>query len=77
LSRFNTYTANQNQWVWPEHHLLLRCNWGLVASTADGGWAHFGLDEANDCSAGVTLRSFVISPFMGDFAYRLNLAAAD
>jgi hypothetical protein len=35
------------------------------------------LDEANDCSAGVTFRSFVISPFTGDFAYRLNVAAAD
>jgi hypothetical protein len=36
------------------------------------------LDETNDCSAGVTLRSFVISPFTGDFAYQhLNAAAAD
>jgi hypothetical protein len=43
----------------------------------DFGWAHFSLDEANNCSAGVTLRSFVISPFTGDFAYRLNVAAAD
>jgi hypothetical protein len=39
--------------------------------------SYFGLDEANDCGAGVTLRSFVISPFMGDFAYRLNVAAAN
>jgi hypothetical protein len=29
LSRFNTCTANQNQWVWLEHRLLLRCNWGF------------------------------------------------
>jgi hypothetical protein len=34
------------------------------------------LNEVNDCSAGVTLRSFVISPFTGDFAYRSNVAAA-
>jgi hypothetical protein len=27
------------------------------------------------CSAGATLRFFVISPFTGDFAYRLNVAA--
>jgi hypothetical protein len=33
------------------------------------------LDGANDCSAGVTLRSFVISLFTGDFAHRLNVAA--
>jgi hypothetical protein len=40
--------------------------------------SHFGLDdEANDCSASATLRFFMISPFMGDFAYRLNVAAAD
>ena len=58
-----------------EHHLLLRCNY-IGASFFDFGWAHFGLDEANDCSAGVTLRSFVILPFTGDFAYRLNVAAA-
>jgi hypothetical protein len=49
----------------------------LGASSFDFGWAHFGLDEANDCSAGATLRFFVISPFMGDFAYRLNVAAVD
>ena len=35
------------------------------------------MDEANDCSAGATLRFFVISPFTGDFAYRLKVAAAD
>jgi hypothetical protein len=35
------------------------------------------MDEANDCSAGVTLRFFVISPFMGDFVHRLNVVAAD
>jgi hypothetical protein len=34
------------------------------------------LDQANDCSAGVTLRFFVISSIMGDFAYRLNVIAA-
>jgi hypothetical protein len=45
----------------------------LGASSFDFGWAHFSLDEANDCSAGVTLRSFVISPFTGDFVYRLNV----
>jgi hypothetical protein len=32
-------------------------------------------DEANDCSAGVTLRSFAISPFTGDFVHRLDVAA--
>jgi hypothetical protein len=49
----------------------------LGTSSFDFGWDHFGLNEANDCSAGVTLRFFVISPFTGDFDYRLNVAAAD
>jgi hypothetical protein len=51
------------------------------ASSFDfGWWAHFSVDdEANDCSAGVTLRYlFVISPFTGaDFAHHLNAAPAD
>jgi hypothetical protein len=38
----------------------------LGDSSFDFRWAHFGLDEANDCSAGITLRFFMISPFMGD-----------
>ena len=49
----------------------------MGAYSFDFGWAYFGLDEANDCSDGVTLRSFMISPFTGDFACRLKVAAAD
>jgi hypothetical protein len=46
-----------------------------IPSTS-GGWAHSGLDEANDFGcAGATLRFPVTSPFTGDFAYRLNVAA--
>jgi hypothetical protein len=57
--------------------MLLRCKC-VGASSFDFGWAHFGLDEAHDCNAGVALRFFMIAPFTGDFAYyRLKVAAAD
>jgi hypothetical protein len=36
----------------------------------------FRLGRGKRRSAGATLRFFVISPFMGDFAYRLNVVAA-
>jgi hypothetical protein len=50
----------------------------LGASSFNFRWDHFSLDEANNyCSAGVKLRFFVISPLMGDFAFRLKVAAAD
>jgi hypothetical protein len=63
VRKCNTYTAkiriSESAGQRPEHHLLLRCNWGLLPSTSDGLVSHFGLDEANKCSAmsaGVTLR---------------------
>jgi hypothetical protein len=34
-------------------------------------------ERKTHCGAGATLRFFVISSFTGDFAYRLNVAAAD
>jgi hypothetical protein len=37
--------------------VIISINWGLFFLRLRR-WAHFGLDEANDCSAGVTLRSF-------------------